>query len=446
MPAGVVGRIDLGTILEVDFVKEIIFFNYEIYDVELPGFDFVVITQFPRAVNSILGVFTPFNAAIWWSILTSCVCISIILQFEDIGQPNNFDVLRSIKDYVTVQSLLFGQSLADEVLKNVKHKRISRPLWAVWFLACYVLMENLYQGSIYSDLTVRVPPTVPKTFEDLIAADLTIITSTPIYMINQFTGRVATPSLLNQSMILDILKKNVDKRFDKWEENLDAKIIYINRDIEYVIPFVKNISNFLPFRLTENSSWIDTKETFAIMDSVKDLQLWTEVLNIFGKRLVMLSKAGDSSFRYSSVTSGYQNFISPKIKSSLQHMTQSGILARYNILDKTMAKLRYEEKIEQEDQSKFGVKLGTKVTGAAVAGFKSGLNKDESLGALLHVLALCSIVVLVATIVLVCEKLVWYEKVRKERIRKRIELRRDAFTRIKVMGTSPLFKEFLTSD
>lgn len=70
----------------------------------------------------------------------------------------------------------------------------------------------------------------------------------------------------------------------------------------------------------------------------------------------------------------------------------------------------------------------------------------KGLIALLHVVALCSIVGLVATSILVCEKLVWYEKVRKARIRKKIELRRNAFIMIKAVGLSPLVKEFLTSD
>ncbi|OXA47411.1 hypothetical protein Fcan01_17733 [Folsomia candida] len=229
---GVVGKMDFKIFLNELFLTGIKSQQLLIYDVELAKIDFIIVTQIPKAVNSIWGVFTPFEGAIWWSILASCIGISVILQFQGKGLPSNFSGLRSVQDFIMVQSLLFGQAIADEIIKSVKNKQVARPLLAIWFFVCYILMENLYQGSIYSDLTVLYPPKVPRTFQKLVASNMTIITTSQILKPSETSKLPEPTSILKSSIIPDILKKNFSERFNNFLHQMNSKMEYINGGIE----------------------------------------------------------------------------------------------------------------------------------------------------------------------------------------------------------------------
>ncbi|OXA48872.1 hypothetical protein Fcan01_16808 [Folsomia candida] len=237
---GIIGKMDFRSVLDEQFLAQIETEQLLIYDGELATIDFAIVTQFPHAENSILGVFTPFEGAIWWSILFSCIGISLILQFQGKGLPNNFSGLRSIRDFIMVQSLLFGQAIADEIIKSVKNKQVARPLLAIWFFVCYLLMENLYQGSIYSDLTVVHPPNVPKTVRELVASNMTIITTSQMYITSKTSNALERTSILKQSIIPEILKKNFSKKVNKFMKKMNSQIDYIH-DSADDISVVKNI-------------------------------------------------------------------------------------------------------------------------------------------------------------------------------------------------------------
>lgn len=151
-------------------------------------------------------------------------------------------------------------------------------------------------------------------------------------------------------------------------------------------------------------------------------------------------------FRYGKMTLGNRNFISPQIKKSLQHLTQTGITDRYILLTEARARLQYVKKFGEEIYSRFAVKLNSGNAGATTSRLSYSANEDESLSALLHVVALCSIVVLVGAIALALKRVAWCEKLRMDRILKRNELKRDSGIKIKVMGSTPFRKDVLTSD
>ncbi|OXA39982.1 hypothetical protein Fcan01_25259 [Folsomia candida] len=282
------GKMDFGVVMGNDFVTDVFFYYLEMYDVKFPTFDFIIITQFPSPVNSIIGLFNPFEGVIGLSILASCIGITLILQSDGNGLSNTCNLLRSLQEFTMVQSLLFGQSIADGILKKVKNKKVSRPLLGIWFLSCYILMDNLYQGSIYSDLAVRNPPLVPKTFDELVSANVTIITTTPGHFL-QKSGISTKASLLTESIIPDLLRKNFASNFNKFLKNLVSKIVYINAKPENTMSMSTSISKSITIRSNESLKSIPTNGMLAFMDTADYLQLWTELLNILGSRLVMQS-------------------------------------------------------------------------------------------------------------------------------------------------------------
>ncbi|OXA48640.1 hypothetical protein Fcan01_16496 [Folsomia candida] len=286
-----------------------------------------------------------------------------------------------------VQSLLFGQAIADEIIKKVKNKRISRPLLATWFFVCYILMDNLYQGSIYSDLTVVSPPQVPKTIEELVASNMTIITTSRILKSNKIEEGT---SLLKTYLIPEIFNKNFSERFNKLVKKMNSKLEYIHGGTEDV-SMVKNMSKSCKVRSNKTSKWISTKETFAIMDTTFYLQLCVDSLHILGTRLVVKNNA-DVSLGFSTLSFGRRNFISPKIRGFLRHLSGTGILGRFKFLHIANHKIYFIKGLNSNSK------------GAKLVYESWNENDDEkAIGALWYVLALCSLVVTVATAIFMWE-------------------------------------------
>lgn len=174
---------------------------------------------------------------------------------------------------------------------------------------------------------------------------------------------------------------------------------------------VKNISKSIKIRSSQTSKWISTKPTFSIMDMVKDLQLYVDSLRILGKRLVIQRNA-DVSFCFNGVAFGRRNFISPKIQAFLRSLAETGIQARFNYLEEANKKLKFIKKLGKEIYSRFILKLNSNFKG--VTGFREIFTEnedEEAAGSLWYVLALCSVVVTLATVIFIWE--LGYAKVQK---------------------------------
>ncbi|OXA49899.1 hypothetical protein Fcan01_15893 [Folsomia candida] len=409
----IIGKTEFQYVLDENLLAIIESEQLIIYDVELVAIEFAIVTQFWHAENSIWGFFTPFEGAVWLSILASCIGISIILQFEGKGLPNDFSGFRSVKDFIMVQSLLFGQAIADEVIKSVKNKQVARPVLGIWFFVCYIVMENLYQGTIYSEMTVMYPPYVPTAPAELVASNMTIITTSNIFIVSNTSKVPMKNSLLKTSITPEVLKKNFSPDFKTFVKKLDLKMEYIQDGTED-ISMIKNMSGSLNIRSNQTSKWISTKGTFAIMDMIQDLELYMDSLRILGKRLVIKSNP-DASFHFFVVAYGRRNFISPNVQAFLRRLAEIGIFARFNFLTKANSKLQFVKKLGKEIYSRFVAKLNSNFNGAtAMLHSNKNENEDkEAVGALWYVLALCSLVVSVATVIFVWELVSGFAKMRK---------------------------------
>lgn len=235
--------------------------HIEIYNIDSRAIHFVVVTRFPNALRSIWGFFTPFDSSAWWSILFTCVGISLVLQFEVNCLSRRFSGARALKDFVIVQALLFGQPIDGEIIRNIKNKQVQRLLWGIWLFVCFILMENLYKGRVYSDLTVLYPPKVPKTFDELVAANMTILTTSQGHYTLPGMKDIRTISMIKEFVIPEVLDKNFGGSFGRFVTEINSRIVYIHGGMDD-ISVVKNISKFL--KIGRNQT--ETKEDFAIMD------------------------------------------------------------------------------------------------------------------------------------------------------------------------------------
>lgn len=130
----------------------------------------------------------------------------------------------------------------------------------------------------------------------------------------------------------------------------------------------------------------------------------SESLNIFGKRLVIQGDP-DMSVQFSFLTYSLRNFICCKIHKALRHLTQAGIWNGYIDLFLAQYKLTFMKKFGRQIYSKYAFKLNSDIRTAKIFhGRSSREDGDEnSLGALWIVLPWCSVVVSMATVVLVWE-------------------------------------------
>ncbi|OXA41477.1 hypothetical protein Fcan01_23632 [Folsomia candida] len=111
------------------------------------------------------------------------------------------------------------------------------------------------------------------------------------------------------------------------------------------------------------------------------------------------------SVQFSFLTYSLRNFICCKIHKALRHLTQAGIWNGYIDLFLAQYKLTFMKKFGRQIYSKYAFKLNSDIRTAKIFhGRSSREDGDEnSLGALWIVLPWCSVVVSMATVVLVWE-------------------------------------------
>ncbi|OXA45191.1 hypothetical protein Fcan01_20310 [Folsomia candida] len=408
---GVVGFIASGEVL-VDNVVQLVFLKIvKIYDCEIHNVEFIIVSQFPIAENSIWGVFTPYETSIWVGLLLSCVSISLVLQF-DFNSKITLQiifVIKTVRTYFLVQSILFGQSIADKIIANFRNKHVARPLLAIWFFACYIIMDNLYQGSIYSDLTVTHPPKVPVTFETLIYANLTIITTTQVMIPSPYGNYMGYYSLVKSDIIPDIIQTIPSKAYVRFMKYANSKIVYIP-GTETDISLVKNISNSNPIWLQQQDSsvkLISTEKDFAIIEMPELLNSYRESLSILGKRLVIRNFNADAALRFSSVTAGVAILLWEKINLSMRYLSQAGIRQKWDKMHGMRATLQFVGKFGKAIYKQYLLKLNSDFQESMLFSSVNLSNDDKSLGALWYVLALCAVVIAVAVVLLMWE-ILWY--------------------------------------
>ncbi|OXA49811.1 hypothetical protein Fcan01_16000 [Folsomia candida] len=360
--------------------------SYPILELDFEELQFTVVTKFPSKINSIFGVFTPFDGATWALILFSCLTMTLILQFDGNGVAPRFAFLHTMGDFCLLNSILFGQSIADEILRAISNKKVAVPILTVWFFGCYLLMDNLYQGTIYSDLTVMYPPKVPKSLEALAMSNMSVFTTTwlgfPPLDINCFITSGLIPMLRQHSNI------------SGWLDDLQKRIIFIHPNIVDA-SLAEKMSNSKPVVTHFNESF-STTDTFAILDRPSELGLLTASLQMLGKRLVVENKLGNI-LNFNTFVEGRRNFFIPIFHQGLYKLRQSGIFSRWEILRGMKEKLRFMRQYEESVYKRYLVKLNSNFQEPSIF-HESG--DGDAVGALFYVIGLCAVLVGVGVVAL----------------------------------------------
>ncbi|OXA49139.1 hypothetical protein Fcan01_15994 [Folsomia candida] len=73
--------------------------GFSIFSIHFEELKFAVVTKFPSNINSVFGVFSPFDRSTWVLVLISCVTITLVIQFQGRGVVPGFTFLHIMGDF-----------------------------------------------------------------------------------------------------------------------------------------------------------------------------------------------------------------------------------------------------------------------------------------------------------------------------------------------------------
>lgn len=289
---------------------------------------FSVVTVFPSVENNFGTFMLPFDTTTWILIVISSVMISILVRISvsDSGFGYRFTLKEHIShDLYDVGALLLGHGGSDDFSKIFANRRVAVVISTVWFFGCYILMANLYKGSIFSFLTVPVLPNVPETIEQLLSSNIPILTTTSsgsyLVSLNRSTPTIKDDSTL-RSIIIPQLKAVMaaNSSYSKSIASLDQRLTYVNHFENSIKEIVLNISSSKPIQ-----NKFKTSTTFALMNDANDLKHFTEPIKFLGKRFV-IDSSDDTGFQTITVMYGTRNFIFPRFYLVYRRLVESGLV------------------------------------------------------------------------------------------------------------------------
>lgn len=361
---------------------------YEPFSVEFEYVKFSIVSQYPHALEGMVAFLLPLSGSVWIGLLVFCVAICLISQVgkEEINPTliiKNFSV-----DIINTTAILLGQVNEDN-LKIFTKRTSGASLVLVWlFCGRYIIMDNLYTGSIFSYLSAIQPPVVPNTIAELVDSNIPIIT---------MSGLRSNTSILKTFIIPAQVEslKTENKSFELFLK-LNAKLVFVDAYSSFV-QFIQNILNLDV--LTHFKASVDTSKTYALMDTTNQFKVFTDLLMANGSRLIINSK-DDSPFVSVLVNFGYGNCFHALFSKKLHQLSASGIESRWPKLEQIGAAVHAMSRLYGFSYKRHFVQYVS-----TSADFNAPISEEESikLKTVQSIFILCSILHVFSFISLVIE-------------------------------------------
>lgn len=144
------------------------------YRVDYNNVQFVFVSPLPTVLNGMSVFLSPFDDTVWVTLILSTVLITVVIR---VSNRTNTLLHSVIGDFLNVNMILIGQ-FNGCCWKMFYHKKfVAVPILIVWMLGgCYIIMNNLYTGSVFSFLSAVMPPIFPSSFKDLVDSNIPILT------------------------------------------------------------------------------------------------------------------------------------------------------------------------------------------------------------------------------------------------------------------------------
>ncbi|OXA54815.1 hypothetical protein Fcan01_10448 [Folsomia candida] len=322
----VVGRIGFRHYLTGGFIADISSKKMNIFRTTFTEIEFVLVTDHPTLMNDFAVFLYPFDSLTWTLICVSVVAITRIIRLQWRKDDRNSAFL----DLLRIASLLLGQA-GGNLLTLFKSRWIASFLLPVWFWACYILMFNLYQGSIFSYLTVTMSPRVPRTMAELLESDFKVVTRSSIANYDHEQHKVIHWALLIEEIITFKEGLSRNESIEKYNRLQNRTSFYRFSEID-VLTLVKSLS----LSTQEHAGF--RQAPIVLMDVKMGLLDLAVLLEKVGKRYVIRGREA-TPFHSITVSAGFRNFLTPYISETIDALEEFGISGRWDELSHLKYKL-----------------------------------------------------------------------------------------------------------
>ncbi|OXA47561.1 Glutamate receptor 3.7 [Folsomia candida] len=293
------------------------------------------VTPFPKALDGMNVFLSPFDDMVWVVLLLSCVTITFVIGLSRIKTVENFmsDVTQ---DLFNVTCILLRQVNGESLRMFNNRACVAVPILTVWFLGgCYVIMDNLYTGSVFSFLSAVKAPRLPSSLVDLADSEIPIMTHS--WYLDETDRPIRKIPILNDYLVPQYVNlfKDSPEMMNMFRQLL-KKLIFIHQDVdEYMSQ--SGISKLLrnsrqAMSGVSPNKVIDPEKTFAIMDSDQIVRMNGKLLQSTEKRLILYGKEY-TPFNKVFVEVLKRNYLLPIFLKRLGQLLSNGMVDRWRKLE-----------------------------------------------------------------------------------------------------------------
>lgn len=307
-------------------------------------------------------------------------------------------ILHFLHEFLNFICSLLGQSG-----QGINHSKKMLLLVAWYFFACYILMENMYQGFIFANLSTTTSPVVPKTFANLLQSSLRILTLSAVTKQNSNLTGWSKMSILKDNLLPTVFASASalnNTAFSQVLKKFDSKLIDLKIFETYFLNETFSTTTLDDISIPHLTKKLTPHPTFAVIDMRHYLNMYSQLIEFLGERLIIENHA-DTPFQLYVFDIGIRNFMYPRVNNVLQKICESGIEERWSIQE------AFNEQIKI--MYKFGDLVYSRAFAKRMAGRKPGQivpeKKSVSLTALKYLFAFSSLIISCSTLVVIAEYL-----------------------------------------
>lgn len=282
------------------------------YEINVHIINFMTVTNPPSPGSGVATFVSPFDTGTWTSLLFSVISVAGCLTWLAWKGGESKDAVTFLtimtEKVIMVACILLGQ-VGESTGKAYQSRKIVWILLILWLLGNFLLMANLYQGSIYSCLAIPKPIQTPHGVEALVNWNLPVIVMDDLY--NAGTGR-------QDSYLLDYI---IPRLMSKESHRSPKFLKLLSKFLAIVLPRNNNTFSLWDKTIRANSS---TSRTIVVMKPNVGLETDMILNKYLGNRQIVLNK-GDSPFNVVEFKVGSANLLTPYTVRELERMMESGL-------------------------------------------------------------------------------------------------------------------------
>lgn len=149
-----------------------------IHDVFFSSITFITVSHLPSTNNGVDAFVSPLDAKSWICLQLTIALVSGFLTWLECQDGNHeswmADAAIMVDKVIAVTCILLGQ-VGESMGRAYRTEKGSLVLLPLWLFGSFLLMANLYQGSIYSNLAVLIPTQPPSGIYDLVNGNIPIV-------------------------------------------------------------------------------------------------------------------------------------------------------------------------------------------------------------------------------------------------------------------------------